>query len=51
MMGMYFLPSAFTNNAAKNILVIFNFFWKRGRIFLYGYLNVKLLDVSKCIYI
>lgn len=26
MMDMYFLPSTFKNNAAKNILVIFNFF-------------------------
>lgn len=42
---MYFLPSTFKNNAAKNILVIFNFFCKHvGEFFLYGYLDVKFLD-------
>lgn len=42
---MYFLPSTFTNSAAENIRVIFNFFSANvGEFFLYVYLDVKLLD-------
>lgn len=47
MMDMYIFPSCLTNNAAKNVLVIF--FFSCGRPFpVWWYLDGKFLDGSVC---